>query len=123
MEGDNYPPPAWRQLLCTVLSWTKLGLIMAIVMGVDPFPYLGLQTPQMYQWASQNRMYACMMLFFISNVVEGQLISTGAFEVTFNGMSVWSKLQNGRVPSIGELMGIIDSHMMSVNTATDPPQL
>lgn len=30
-------------------------------------------------------MYACMMLFFISNAVEGQLISTGAFEVSYNG--------------------------------------
>lgn len=27
-----------------------------------------------------------MMLFFIGNAIEGQLISTGAFEITFNGM-------------------------------------
>ena len=26
-----------------------------------------------------------MMLFFLSNAVEGQLVSTGAFEVSFNG--------------------------------------
>jgi len=25
------------------------------------------------------------MIFFISNAIEGQLISTGAFEVSFNG--------------------------------------
>lgn len=25
------------------------------------------------------------MVFFISNAIEGQMISTGAFEVTFNG--------------------------------------
>ena len=30
-------------------------------------------------------MYACMMLFFVCNAIEGQLISTGAFEITFNG--------------------------------------
>lgn len=30
-------------------------------------------------------MYACMMLFFIGNAIEGQLISTGAFEIEFNG--------------------------------------
>ena len=32
-----------------------------------------------------SQMYACMMLFFVSNAIEGQLISTGAFEISFNG--------------------------------------
>jgi len=31
------------------------------------------------------QIYACLILFFISNAVETQLISTGAFEVSFNG--------------------------------------
>ena len=33
-------------------------------------------------------MYACIMLFFICNTIEGQLISTGAFEISFNGMYI-----------------------------------
>ena len=33
-------------------------------------------------------MYACILIFFTSNMIEGQLISTGAFEVSLNGMSV-----------------------------------
>ena len=31
-------------------------------------------------------MYACILIFFVTNMVEGQLISTGAFEVSLNGM-------------------------------------
>jgi len=30
-------------------------------------------------------MYSSILIFFICNTIEGQLISTGAFEVTFNG--------------------------------------
>ena len=30
-------------------------------------------------------MYACLMIFFLSNALESQLISTGAFEISFNG--------------------------------------
>ena len=30
-------------------------------------------------------MYAVMLIFFLANAVEGQLISTGAFEVELNG--------------------------------------
>ena len=34
------------------------------------------------------QVYACLMVFFISNAIEGQLISTGAFEVVFNGKNI-----------------------------------
>ena len=30
-------------------------------------------------------MYAAMIIFFLANAIEGQLISTGAFEVELNG--------------------------------------
>ena len=32
-------------------------------------------------------MYACILIFFTTNMIEGQLISTGAFEVSLNGLS------------------------------------
>lgn len=31
------------------------------------------------------QIYACLMLFFVFNAIEGQLISTGAFEISLNG--------------------------------------
>jgi len=48
-----------------------------------------------YVWLVVNavflQLYACLLLFFISNAIETQLISTGAFEVSFNGQCVfWS---------------------------------
>ncbi len=39
--------------------------------------------------ALENKMYACMMLFFICNAVESQLVSTGAFEISVDNMPVW----------------------------------
>lgn len=116
VEGENYPPAQWKALLAQVLSFGKIGLIMMIVLGHNPFPMLGIETPSVVNWALQNKLYACMMLFFISNAVEGQLISTGAFEVNFNDVPVWSKLENGRVPSPQELFQIIDSQMRMSGT-------
>ena len=51
-----------------------------------------------------------MMLFFIGNAVESQLISTGAFEVTVDNMPVWSKIEAGRIPQPPELFQIIENH-------------
>jgi len=57
-----------------------------------------------------NKLYACMMLFFISNAVESQLISTGAFEISVDSMPLWSKIESGRIPQPPELFQIIDNH-------------
>jgi len=51
-----------------------------------------------------------MMIFFVSNAIETQLISTGAFEVSVDNMPVWSKLEAGRIPQPPELFQIIDNH-------------
>lgn len=40
-----------------------------------------------------------------------QLISSGAFEIYFNDVPIWSKLQAGRVPAPAELFQIIDNQL------------
>lgn len=41
-------------------------------------------TPSIWLWALENKIYASMMLFFVANFIEGNLVSTGAFEVFYN---------------------------------------
>jgi hypothetical protein len=77
-------------------------------------------------------MYASLMLFFISNAIETQLITSGAFEIYLNGklgmiyphfsksiimivcrltlidVQIWSKLQSERVPHEKELFQMLD---------------
>ena len=60
-------------------------LILAIIAGTNVFDYLGLETPSVWTWTQQNKFYACLMIFFLCNAAESQLISTGAFEILFNG--------------------------------------
>lgn len=111
IEGDNYPPPLSRQYCAQALSILKLLLIAMVVSGINPFPHLNMETPNIFMWATQNKIYACLMIFFISNAIEGQLISTGAFEISLNDVPVWSKLETGRIPNPTEMFSIIDSHM------------
>lgn len=100
-----------RANVATVLSFLKLAIMVLIISGQNPFPLFNMDTPNLYTWAIENKVYACMMLFFISNAIEGQLVSTGAFEVAFNDVPVWSKLETGRIPSPQEMFQIIDNHM------------
>lgn len=111
ITGDNFPAGAMRQLIAQILGYVKLVFIGLIIVGQNPFTWFAVETPGWFNWAMENKMYACMMLFFVSNAIEGQLISTGAFEISFNDVPVWSKLETGRVPSPQEIFQIIDNHM------------
>uniref|UniRef100_A0A915J8W2 Selenoprotein T n=1 Tax=Romanomermis culicivorax TaxID=13658 RepID=A0A915J8W2_ROMCU len=94
IEGGHYPPPPHKALLAQILSYVKIGFLVAIIFGFDPFNALNLATPNFYNWALQNKVYSCMMLFFVSNAIEGQLVSTGAFEISLGDIPVWSKLES-----------------------------
>jgi len=110
IEGDNYPPPAYRQMIAQAVGLMKIAFIAAIAFGQNPFAIIGMQTPAAYTWASQNKISSCLLLFFVCNAIEGALISTGAFEIDIDGVEIWSKLATGNVLPVDELMRRIEQH-------------
>jgi len=60
-------------------------IIIAIGSGINLFEYIGKQQPNWWIWCTSNKIYACLVVFFGSNMFEGMLISTGAFELYLNG--------------------------------------
>lgn len=67
--------------------------IFLVVAGVNLFTQFGFQTPSFWEWTQGNKFYACLMTFFLCNAIEGQLISTGAFEILLNGnLNIYFKI-------------------------------
>lgn len=64
----------------------KILIILLIISGINITQWMGQPQPFWWEWCLNNKFYACIMLFFICNAVEGQLISSGAFEIHFNGL-------------------------------------
>ncbi|KAI1884964.1 hypothetical protein AGOR_G00215320 [Albula goreensis] len=62
---------------------------------------LGMDTPRIWLWSQDNKIFSCLMTFFLSNMVETHFLSTGAFEITLNDVPIWSKLQSGHLRSAG----------------------
>jgi len=111
VEGGNFPPPPLRAMIAQALTALKFVFIIVLISGQNPFVYLNAATPEAFAWAMENKVYACMMIFFVSNMIENQLVSTGAFEIEFNGINMWSKMQTGRIPTGPELFQMIESNM------------
>jgi len=59
--------------------------------------------PEPLQKLIDDNSMAGMMLIFFCNMASGACLNTGAFEVTYNGMPIWSKIDSGRFPNIEEL--------------------
>lgn len=119
IEGDIYPPPLWRSYLAKLSQCIKFGLIISVALGIDIFGSVGLPNPGFMVYASQNKVSFCLMVFLVGNLIEGQLMSTGAFEVFFNDLPVWSKLESNRFPEPREFLEII-GHQMNFSSPRVP---
>ena len=51
-----------------------------------------------------------LVLLYNLNVIQLQLVSTGAFEISVDSMPLWSKIESGRIPQPPELFQILDNH-------------
>lgn len=111
IEGENYPPTPFNKCVGNLISYLKLLSILLIVSGQNPFLLLGLDTPRAWTWSQDNKIFSCLMAFFLSNMMETHFLSTGAFEVTLNDVPLWSKLQSGYVPNVQEIFQILDNHL------------
>ena len=111
ISGDNYNPGGGRLQLAQFLGMAKMLVIAMIMFKFNPWAYFGHDvagpTPNIVTWALENKIYACMMTFFLCNMVETQLISSGAFEVSVNGETVWSKLELGNPPQPQQLISLV----------------
>merc|ERR1712127_385897 len=106
--GENYAPSQSRIFIAQFIGAFKMVLIGLILFTFNPFDYVNMPTPALYNWAKENKLYACLMTFFLSNAIETQLITSGAFEIYLNDIQIWSKLQSDRMPHEKELMQILD---------------
>uniref|UniRef100_A0A915DH52 SelT-like protein n=1 Tax=Ditylenchus dipsaci TaxID=166011 RepID=A0A915DH52_9BILA len=111
IEGANFPPTQIKAFVSQFIGVAKIALIVMVIVGRDPFASMGIATPGIFNWMLSNKLSSCLMLFMLSNSIEGMMMSTGAFEIYLGEEQIWSKLESGRVPSPVELIQAIDSSL------------
>lgn len=63
----------------------KILVILLIITSVNVMQYFGQPQPRWWEWCLNNRLYASILIFVMSNTIEGHLMASGAFEILFNG--------------------------------------
>ena len=62
-----------------------MSLIIFIILEKNIFALFGNMEPIWWRWCINNKIYACLSIFFFSNMFENMLVSSGAFEISLNG--------------------------------------
>mmetsp|Transcript_23999 Transcript_23999/g.42758 ORF Transcript_23999/g.42758 Transcript_23999/m.42758 type:complete len:111 (-) Transcript_23999:370-702(-) len=85
--------------LAKLAGYTQMGLLAVTFAGDKIFPILGMDAPAVYeQSVAQNKFGYGMGIWFLGNAINNSLMSTGAFEIYYDGNLIFSKLGSGRMP-------------------------
>lgn len=105
VEGGIYPPPAYATLLANIAGYLWTIGILLIMGGSQIFKALNMEEPEPVKWITNNKGSAFIALFLINNIANS-MVATGAFEIYLDDIRVFSKLMNGRFPSVQDLIEI-----------------
>eukprot|EP00882_Tetradesmus_deserticola_P002320 GHRQ01002477.1.p1 GENE.GHRQ01002477.1~~GHRQ01002477.1.p1 ORF type:complete len:140 (+),score=54.14 GHRQ01002477.1:255-674(+) len=111
--GSTYPVPATKQALAQGLGLAQMVGFGFVIFGDKLFQFMGYAAPpELYvQHVAGNRVGVGVGIWFLGNFLQNQLLSTGAFEVFYDGTLVFSKLAQGRMPVVEELLSAVESLM------------
>lgn len=111
--GSTYPVSPVKQGLAQAVGLAQMGGFAFVIFGERIFEMLGYAAPpEFYQQnVQQNKFGVGVGVWFVGNFLQNQLISTGAFEVYYDGALVFSKLAEHRMPRVEELLEGITTQM------------
>lgn len=105
VTGDNLPPPPTIELLFKLLSALQLAGLVVVVLGRNAFSLIGLSTvPSWYHTIEKNGVQFAILLYLLLPQVLSKYMVTGAFEIELDGVTIFSKIQTGRLPQFADLV-------------------
>ncbi|OMJ65701.1 hypothetical protein SteCoe_37763 [Stentor coeruleus] len=104
---EDYPTPQPWPLIAQLLSYLRIAGIILLVAGDHIFSYLQTNYPPWYLYMKNNKFSAGIMLYFGVNLISNWMISTGAFEVIYDGQILYSGLKTQQLPSVDDIIVLL----------------
>ena len=109
VNGEEYPLSPIRKLLSYSVMGIQILIFSIMIMGNSIKPFLNSVISDSYiDWIIENKLLSLIISFFAGNILQSNISNTGAFEIFYNGNQIWSKIQNGNVPNINQLIQILN---------------
>lgn len=101
IAGEFYSPPYYAVLLERAIAFVQMFALACIFLGDSVWnlvPFLN-GPPAFYYQMKENPMFGIGFCFFILPSIVQTFVVTGAFEIIVDGVVVYSKLEEGRMPN------------------------
>jgi len=111
--GSVYPPGPMKSFIAQICSLVFLLGLVTMIAG--KFFGDSLRIPALSELAqkmNENQMQS-IMIIFMANIIGGQMLSTGAFEIYLEEDLVFSKLQTGGLPQLDQLADMVGKMIQS----------
>merc|ERR1719330_1173066 len=120
VRGTEYPPLAGKKMAAQAVFYLQLVIFAVIAFGDHLFSHLGMSPPQLYMSMKENKLMSFMAIWLVGNMIQGNLLSTGAFEVYHGEQLIWSSLKEGRLPNMGDVVQVFGAAGVEfMQSATD----
>eukprot|EP00899_Mesostigma_viride_P016182 jgi/Mesvir1/24565/Mv21898-RA.1 len=124
---ESNPAPPLRKAIAQGVSFVQMAGLGFVMAGDKILTALGvpnIAAPRHPAWAlydrfSSNRLPWLATWWILGNSVHGQLLSTGAFEVYYDGHLLFSKLETGHVPEVETLVNLVAAAMKERDARED----
>ena len=103
ISGSTYPPSPTAERIASITNTIWLLGIILLFGGSYIFKILNIPEPKIYLMMKENQVASFVVLFMMNSIGASQL-STGAFEISVNDVLVFSKLQQGRLPNLTDIV-------------------
>lgn len=104
VQGAEYPPPPGKKMAAQAIFYVQLAIFAFILCGEGLCSAMKVPVPAFYTQLQENKMVAFMVVWLVGNMVQGSLLSTGAFEIHHGDKLIWSSLKEKRLPDMGDVI-------------------
>jgi len=104
VRGQEYPPPPNNVMMSQVVFYFQMGLLALVLAGDKVLESFKMDPPAAWETVKNNKFAALMLIWFLGNSISQSLLKTSAFEIQHGDTLVWSSLQEGRLPNMGDLV-------------------
>lgn len=103
VEGGPYTPPASVQYAIRAVRVAQVGVVGAFFFGEQAFASLRRPQPAFLHHMHENKLATAGVVYAL-DVVAQTFKSINAFELTYNGHVLHSKLKTGQFPDVGQVV-------------------
>jgi len=120
IDGDNYDVTGPNALIADIIGHLRLVCFFMLFAGDFVFNMLGgieqmpLIVKESHKYIQENKFQFGLGVFFISSIIQTNLMQSGAFEIYVNGNLEFSKLETKNMPDFEALQTILAKYGVTI---------